>query len=347
MSATNNDDDTAAFHPVDAATSDWLDTPAQDVQSAEHWSSRDRLRAADIQLIHSLLQQSLRTDAVAKERRILRVTARVRELASDVSPTAVPERRTRRQWWAPAAVAAAIVLVAVAFRASEPRQTALATVTASLQDAHVETDRHYRVQLEWAGPMAGARQVPADLWVRGDQRYVLKYQGPLGDFIIGTNGQEHWIVPAVGPVILGNKPGLLEQAVLGDQLSSPDLVITTILDRMTKSYVLTMLPEVDLKTAEGQLTVRCNHVTGQRQSAADALSPDRIELWSARNSGVAQRLQLQWMTPTGDRGLRMVTFELQNQDQPVTSDWFEHATHHASDRCVIQREAPTESTDHP
>lgn len=339
MSATN-DDDLAAIHPIDPVVGDWLDAPATSDITTDNWSTADRLRAADLQLVHSLLGQSLRVDAVAKERRIQRVAARVRELADQVTPVDASAPAARRRWWLPVACAAAIVLVAAMLRISEPKQTALATVTASLQDAHAETVRHYRVQLDWAGPVAGSREVPADLWVRGDDRYVLKYQGALGEFVIGTNGTEHWTVPAVGPVLLGHQPGLLEQAVLGDQLSSPDLLITTILDRMTQKYDLKLLPEVDLTIGADQQKLRCSHVQGTRRSASDPLAPDTIELWAARNSGVAERLRLTWQTPPEERGLNAVTFELQPLTAPVATDWFEHATHHAPDRRVIQRGAP-------
>jgi len=342
MSATF-DDDSLPVHPVDPTVSDWLDGSAAAEETSGDWSQRDRLRGADLQLVHSLLQQSLRADAVAKERRIQRVAVRVRELANTVAPVESHEKRTRRRWWAPVAVAAAIVLVAAMLRIAEPKQTALATVTASLQDAHAGTDRLYRVQLDWAGPVAGSRGLPADLWVQGGDRYVLRHQGALGEFIVGSNGAEHWVVPAVGPIVVGDQPGLLEQAVLGNQLSSPDLLITTILDRMTQKYELTLLTEVDLPGPEGQANIRCSHVQGRRRSTSDPLAPDTIELWAARNSGVAQRLQLNWQTPPEERGLQAVTFELQPLQKPVAAEWFQHATHHAPDRRVIQRGAATDA----
>ncbi|MBI1345095.1 hypothetical protein GC163_02275 [bacterium] len=334
MSAAH-DDDHPPLPPVDGQVGDWLDF-GHEVTDADTLSPDGRRRAADLQLVHSLLSQSLRVDAVAKERRIQRVAARVQELSNTVTPAENSAPRPRRRWWAPVAIAAAVVMVAAMLRIAEPKQSALATVTASLQDAHTGSDRLYRVQLDWNGPMTGARELPINLWVHGGDRYVLRYQGALGEFVVGTNGTEHWVVPAVGPVVVGQQPGLLEQAVLGDQLSSPDLLITSVLDRMARKYDLALLPEVDVPDADGATSIRCSHVRGQLHTP-DPLAPDTIELWAARNSGVAERLRLTWSSPTEERGLKAVTFELQPLTDPVATDWFEHATHHAADRRVIVR----------
>ncbi len=321
---------------IDAAVADFVDRGIPiDEAALDH---AGRLHAADALLVHSLLEQSLRTDIVARERRIVRVCVAVEKLASEVTVPAVTTPR-RKRWLTPLVVAASVVIAAAFLRVPfNPRQTAIAAVTATLKAAEEGTDRKYLVTTDLRTASGEARTLQADLWVRGHSRYVLRQDGALGDFKMGSDGTEFWITPAIGPVFVGTSPGLLEQLVLGeDRLATPYLQLTTILERMAQRYELSLLPEEELPAAEGTSRIRCTHVLGKRRPDVDPLNPESIELWTARQSGIAQRMILSWPLAADDSGLRSVTLNLRPVEKTISDGWYRHSAHHATDRNVIER----------
>ncbi len=335
---TSDDEPLPGERPqIDAAVADFVDRGIPiDEASLDH---AGRLRAADGLLVHSLLEQSLRTDVVARERRIVRVCAAVEKLAAEVAvpPPVIPRRR---RWLTPLVVAASLVIAAAFLRVpfNPSRQTALAAVTATLKAAEAGTDRKYLVTTELRTAAGEDKSIQADLWVHGNSRYVLRQDGALGDFLMGSDGVEYWVTPSIGPIFVGKTPGLLEQLVLGDaRLATPFLQLTSILDRMAQRYELSLLPEEDLPAAEGSAKIRCTHVLARRRGDVDPLNPETIELWTARQSGIAQRMILSWPLADDDSGLRAVTLNLRPVESSISEEWYGHRAHHAPDRDIIER----------
>ncbi len=333
---------------VDARVAGWIDEGRP--MDAASWTPSERRRAADGLWLNSLLQQTLRRDSVARERRVIRVTTAITDLARQVAATSVPvsSPARRRGWWAPVTAAAVCLLTLAIWRPfGAPGLTAVAAVQASLQEAAQASDRRYRVTLLLAEE-SSTREVAADLWVRGGTHYVWRQAGPLGDFVIGSDGRHHWVTPSVGPVIVGTRRGLLEQAVLGEHAGTEFLQITSILARLAERYELQLLPEENLPAVDGSQTLRCTHVLGRRRPEAaetDGLPrpPETIELWTTRQSGIAQKLVLSW--PKGVREPRLLgaTFALLPLESPVEETWYSHEAHHAPDRRIIDRDAAAET----
>jgi hypothetical protein len=208
----------------------------------------------------------------------------------------------------------------------------------------VETDRAYRVTADLRLPDGTPKSLTADLWVRGGHHYVLRQDAPLGDLFLGSDGVEHWVVPPVLPVVVGSEPGLIEQLLLRDQLSMPFLQVATLLQRLASRYDLKLGPAGEITTSADGPAVWCTQVVGTKRDASDALAPDVIHLWTARQSGVAQQVELDWNRSDEQPGLRRVRLQLQPLTNELPADWYQHAPHHATDRRVIRRgEARPES----
>lgn len=301
-------------------------------------SGEERRRVADLQWLHSLLQQTLRHDAVGRERRILRVCEAIRREALDQVQVATPPLRSRR-WIASVLAAAALLAAVLVLRIPfVPPPTAMAAVETSLKEARSSPDRLYRIEAVIQPPVGSElRKVNARLWVRGETHYVLQHDGLLGGLALGSNGREHWLVPPIGPVIVGNDPGVVQSRLLNSPLAVPFVQVTAILESLADRYELTLAPEQDLPAVDGHGTVRCAHVIGRKRAGSAARLPDIIELWTTRQTGTAYRVDARWHADAQLTGPREIRLQWTAMDGPLPSDWYDHAAHHAPDRTVMRR----------
>jgi hypothetical protein len=326
---------------ADAVAAKLLDDAAGDDVSQPSPVSQlpagDRRRIADLFWLHSLLQQVLHRDAVARDRRVTRACLAIRDEATRQVQPATQGQTSRSRWLVTSVAVAALVLVAVFMRGTQgPPQQAVAAVQSTLREMQSGGDRMYHVDMEWrlSGDSPAAHRT-GDLWVRGNTHYLLRQQGPLGELFLGSNGKEHWAVAALGPVIVSNQPRRFEQLLEAGSVATPYLQVTSMLTGLADRYELTLADEADLPATEGQGTVRCTHVIGRKRDAGDLLSPDVIELWTARQSGIAYRIEARWTSNRG--GPQKLQLQLMPPTAPPPSDWYDHASHHTPDRRVIQR----------
>ncbi len=118
------------------------------------------------------------------------------------------------------------------------------------------------------------------------------------------------------------------------ELPSPYLHLSTILERMGQQYALTMFSNVALAGPKGQ-TVECTHVRGDIRQVRIGL-PRTIELWADTQTGVAQKLILHWPPVPGRRAPARWTIELVDLPNDLPSNWFEIDGHAAVDRsCAL------------
>lgn len=321
--------------PGEAAGNAWID--GSDDNLAESLKGREARRAADVAFLHALLDQALRPDAAAREIRVQRVAAAVRETVMPAKPVTAP---SRRRWMATLATIAAVFLIGIAIRSSfNPTTTATAAVAVdnALKVAAAEVDRAYHVTSDVVLPDGSPLAITADLWVRGGEHYVLRQDGLRGDIMLGSDSEEHWVVPPFGPVVTGSEPGLLEQRLLRDQVTMPFLQVTTLLERLADRYDLKLEASEEIATAEDTPAVWCTHVVGTKRDANDGFTPDVISLWTARQSGVVQQIEMTWQKAEGQAGIRRLVMKLQPIKSELPPDWYHHSAHHDGNRRVLHR----------
>lgn len=326
--------DSNADLPAEPAADDVLDNPQASLDEA-NLPSEDRRRLADQFWLHALLLQVLSPrEAAAREARIDRVMTAIRH---ETATTTVPASAAtaRRSWIATLVSLAAMIVLGVVFLAPQAGpKTALAAVEQSLRAAAEDVDRQYRLALTRAN---GATLAPIILTVRGARRFVWEQPVPLGTLRVGSNGEEYWMVPVVGPVIVAAEGSLIERLLSEKQLSTPILTLTTALEWLRDRYDLELLAEEDLaQAADASRTVRCVHLRGRLRNGGDGLQPKEIEIWSDRDSGVVQRMTLAW--PAATRfGLERAEIRLQATPSNLPENWYDHAAHHGGRRIVIRR----------
>jgi uncharacterized membrane-anchored protein YhcB (DUF1043 family) len=332
MTDMNDHLDSDANLPTAPDNGEVLDNPLAPFDEA-NLSSEDRRRLADQFWLHALLTQLLSPrETAAQNARIERVLSAIRQ-SSTVAEKSHPA--ARRSWAAPLVALAALIVVGVVFFAPQAGpKTAVAAVEQSLQAAAQDVDRQYRLVLTRSDTDAAP---PITLTVRGARRFVWEQPVPLGTLRVGSNGEEYWMVPAIGPVIVAAEGSLIERLLSEKQLSNPVLTLTTTLEWLRDRYNLELLDEEELSHPEhATRRISCVHYRGRLRLAVHPWQPDEIEIWSDRDTGVVQRMTLHWLNG-GRFGVRNAEIRLQSTPGNLPSNWYDHAGHHGGKRMVIRR----------
>lgn len=170
------------------------------------------------------------------------------------SPADTPSARlTWALWSSPLlAVAAAVLLAAwVILGTTQPddRLTAAQAVQQALSNSLEPVVREYLVQRTVRRPLGGQKVLEASLFVQGNDRLLIRQRSnlpPGAIWRICQNGDEAWLVPPAGPVLVGRAD--LVESLLSEKidLDTPYLHVTTILQRLKDRYELTFQPDVYL-----------------------------------------------------------------------------------------------------
>lgn len=238
--------------------------------------------------------------------------------------------------------AAAVLLLVAGYFALLPssNNAAYASVTRSLE-AKLPS-RHYRLTMKNQAPMWGERTIVCDLYFDDQDRFVMHHPGwRNGDVWIGGNSEERWIIPPMGPALIGGEE-FVGKWLVRRGIPSQFLHLSTLLDRLRRRYRLRKFENVALAKANHE-TVDCEHIVGQLKWKR-LESADRIELWSDTDTGIAQRLQLTWDRQTNDLGPKEWTLELMD-DLSLSDDWFTMNGHLSEDRPVRKVRSDSEMRD--
>jgi hypothetical protein len=303
-----------------------------------------RLQEVDMQMLDSLLRHALRPEPEAREARIRGVLRGLDEQTAyptEDNRQTVVQIRTRQspvRRWISLAVAASLVLaVGLWWQVSSPSRRANAMVQETLQRASETGARQYSVTAFVQRPVLGKKEIAADLYVDGADRFLLRHPSIplLGEVWIGGNERESWIAPTRGPILVGDETMLQQWMADKRDLSTPYLHVTTILHRMSKYYDLEMLPDDGVAApSQPDTTVRCRRVRGVLRDTTRRL-PRTIDLWADRDTGIARRLILDWELQPGQFGRSKVALELVGCKE-LPPDWFEHSTHHDEARPILR-----------
>jgi hypothetical protein len=300
----------------------------------EH-TSNDGNREA---LIEALLTAAYVDERTAVTNRVDQVMRQIElEKGTPRRPTYEATRVTRRTWsrWVSWTIAASLLgAMFIGLQYFTPAQQALAAIEQSLAAAAEQIARKYLITVTIKDGRK-SRQVENDLYVQGNDRFALRHPAllPGADLWLGKNGDQTWVVPAIGPVRTGNDLALSRWLSSQEQVSTPYLHVTTVLDRMSRGYRLREMGETTIRSAAGNEVV-CRHVVGELKSEANQKLPATIELWSDAQSGVAMRIEARWLLSASESGREKVVIEF--ADQPNLPDnWFEAEGHYSGSRRKI------------
>ncbi|HEY1068559.1 MAG TPA: hypothetical protein VGE52_20715, partial [Pirellulales bacterium] len=344
------------------------------VPSADDLASHDeatRRRAADLLLLSQMIARVLKPDVSGDEARIARVLAAIKSEAATEEPaatetfattptnSAVPtneagpaiprtEPARRFPWtrvWLGLLATAALIPLALWLNHNPPAASAQAAVQQAAQAAEAAVAHRYQIHITAQAPLA-KWSWDAQVDVRGPEHFVLTYPTPVGQFAVGTDGHECWVVPALpfAPVQVardkGNFKDWLREGGPTD-VAQPFLDLHSILEHIGSSYSLTLLEAGALPESkpvpQGAFNDRAGtwtHVRGVPKGDP-GLWADSIEVWSDPKTGRAVRIALNW----NHRGLapqpRTITLQLDPfSDWP--EDWFRHTAHHTPERAVVR-----------
>ena len=282
-------------------------------------------------LVDSLLHSLYETDREHSNSLVSAVMDRLNEI--DVDPPKSAQTKLFRfapRWLTLALATAAMVLVAVALPLINTSNSAMAAVKLSLEQAFHDVGRHYTAKAVWQLPENQIQTGEADLYVKGGDKFAVRFDGPLpqiAPFWIGSNEKRSWVVPPVGPVLEGNRRHLGNWFDQRDDISTPYLHITTALERLSRFYKLQTQPDVDL-VMNGK-THRCQHIDGTLSNDSTYSSPDHIDLWVDAEKGVALKIVATWDLSPDQIGRKSATLMLVEETE--LPDGFFASEGHGSD----------------
>jgi len=299
-------------------------------------TSLDGLRES---YIDALLSVAYDQDHGSLANRIEQVMQRIEQekrVASDRSSNAAPiaTRKTWNRWISIAIAASLLVAMSFALQSVSPIQPALAAIEKSIAAAAEQIARKYLVTVTYRSGEQ-SYEIENDLYVKGHNRFALRHPAvvPGADLWLGKNGDATWVVPAIGPVLTGNDLALSRWLSAQEQMSTPYLHVTTVLDRMSRGYQLRELEESTIRSSDGT-HVDCRHVVGERKGDANTSLPATIELWSDKASGVAIRVEASWSLAASESGRQKVVIEFVGQPE-LPDNWFEAEGHYSGSRGKI------------
>lgn len=280
-----------------------------------------------------------REDLLAKVRTQLRSNTPIAAPQQDEAPSR--GKRTRRSVGRWIALAASLAVVWVILFAQGPNfstNSAQAAVLESLAVARDALIRQFAVSIEWQGPLPGRPPGNWNFYHRGPDSFVVHRPGRLPRLTAlwcGGNGEEVWMVPSVGPVVVG-KGGSVSQRIEDVLGVAPDqLQLSIVLERMAEFYELTEHDRVTLPDPETEgNSVLCRSISGTAKDL-DKRWPQIIRLWADAQTSEVQRLELEWDESDGTIQPRRVLLEYRGIPD-VPEDFFEHTGHHVEGRPILE-----------
>jgi len=191
--------------------------------------------------------------------------------------------------------------------------------------------RHYKV----TGLRDGGQAVDADFWVKSDSRFVIKLHRPNGRLLwIGGDRDSRWMVPEIGPVVLG-EPGLLAKFFQRTQSDSGYLSMETLIQRMPDFYSAKPLQKTRLKDPATGAMVDGFRFEAECQPGMWRMFPNKVVAVVIEDHKEIVDLQLRWEA-TGPFKLKEIRFRL--HDYPdLESDWFDWESHARPSQRVIRK----------
>ena len=239
-------------------------------------------------------------------------------------------------------VAAFVTLLLVSLEIGNTPAVAATELKRLIAAQETELDRTYRIAVEDVPATRRKRQPVVDgnrppkppldggiLHVRRDNQFVLIRQMAGGrQFVTGSNGRTSWAVRPDGPVRVSTDLTRLNRDLPGHEHDFPLIQIERGLAHLQDAYDIQLLPiENGDDTAAHDLSTRLLVAVKKRGHRG----PQRVEITYTVRTGQIRQLRFIEM-PYGPEHL---TVRLtQEEERPLGPAFFDHQSHHASDRVV-------------
>ncbi len=298
-----------------------------------------RRHIADQQLVDAILRSLANVDRDDTSNRVRRVMAAI--VAESPSPAAANHRTA--SMWSLVGLAACLLVACTLLVMKSANESRATEILAQIRQVSLaDTDRIYHVfhsNSQHDAPF----EFLGKLYLRGTTGFVVEVK----NYAVGRNGDEYWVVPAKGPVILAhdfnwlNSPSardMLELELLKDlsvtSHRAPLMQLSTIVEAIEGDY--------DFAVHRGAYdgARRLDELSASRRPANTEL-PTSIRLWFDAETKIVHTVELTWSV-VEDKPLRhSVRFTLAPAEN-VADEWYQHAAHHAPDRPIRRVDADAE-----
>ncbi len=299
----------------------------------------DQQRASiDDRFVEALLQEAYLSerDASSEEERVKRLMQALdgSEVLRPTDELAKPNHvRVRHRRWVSYVLAGCFLLFAfIWYQQRGPGNRAYAAIEKCLSIS--PKLREYRLTTHRIGSNGQAHATSMQLYFDDRDRFVLSHPSllRLGTTWIGGDATHRWIVPPLGPVLVGGEE-IVGHWLTRKSVNSPFLHIHSILSRVKRSYRLEWQGEV---TIDNPFAEKCQHVKATLLVPRSQL-PETIDLWFDESSGFAVRLRLAWERKIGseDDTSQRTEWHFEYAGEPTLQEnWFEYQGHVHRERRV-------------
>jgi hypothetical protein len=310
----------------------WLDTD-DDQQSTVDWKipAKQQIKVADLQLVDALLSHLSHNASEERAIRIRRVMAAID--ANEPSPITDITDPRYSYWTSTVAIAASLLVAFSLFWAQFVEESRANVILRKVGEVTLEkTDRIYHFRRNPSNSDAQQR-IEGKLYLRGRDGFALS----CGDVVLGRRGDEYWLVPNRGEVVLAED---FEWIVTDSEQRANELELLKHLSVDSRQVSIMQLSAVvELMQHDYDVTLggqehrdqSIDAIVGTLREDASTL-PDKISLWADATSRVIHRAEFNW-GPHDTLILELAPVER------VPADWYEHEAHH-DDQRVVRRISP-------
>jgi hypothetical protein len=331
---------------IDELTGKWFDSEADESVSSKSlddmhgsFDPKQVRRAAQLQLVHSLLTQLADRDEVAKERRIQKLIKNIdtdNDLYEKFYRIAKPLFRY--------GIAAVLIISFVILFTQLPTNTTMASIDKMIAAIEQAGDRTYSIKVEdnekdrrspppgqypqrREGPGERAGLDGATLYLRGSNKFVLYWQTPSGKTVInGSDGQKNWHIRPDKPVLVSNNPEAFRIPMPPELAAILSLDLKATLLHIRDHYKVKYLKDI---AGNRKQNSSWKYLDASKVSR-DFPGPKNIEIWAEGKTGLLLRIEFADIHIEDDPSLKRLIIELVDQKR-LSDDWFTHQAHHPED----------------
>lgn len=329
------------FDDIDELTGKWFDIEPEDSASSEHGKSfnKDQIRrAAQLQLVHSLLLQLADKDEVVKESRIQSLMQKIdsnNKISEKFYRLAIPLIRY--------GIAAGFIIAVIFLFTQIPTNTAMAAIDQMIVAIDHAGDRTYSIKVE--DEQKGRQPPPrppqqrrekggeraeldgATLYLRGNNQFVLYWLTPSGKTVInGSDGQTNWHIRPDKPVLVSNNPEAFRIPMSPELAAILSLDLKATLIHIRDNYKVKYLEDI---AGDQKKNDQWTYLDAQKISK-DFPGPKNIEIWADSQTGLLLRIEFADIHLEDDHAPKRLIIELVDQKQ-LSDDWFTRQAHHTQD----------------